>query len=101
LKEEVSGLTEQAEAKAQEILLVNQELIGVRNLYEKNLVPLSRLTQLERDAARLSGERGLLTATVAQTRGKISETELQIIQLDQNVRSDVAKELADIRAKMS
>jgi HlyD family secretion protein len=101
LKEEVSGLTEQAQAKAQEIELVTKELGGVRDLYEKSLVPISRLTALERDAARLTGERGLLTATGAQTRGKISEIELQIIQLDQNLRSDVAKELADIRAKMS
>jgi HlyD family secretion protein len=101
LKEEVSGLTEQADAKAQEIVLVNKELGGVRNLYQQNLVPLSRLTALERDAARLTGERGLLAATVAQTRGKISETELQIIQLDQDLRSKVAKDLADIRAKMS
>lgn len=101
LKEEVSGLTEQAGAKAQEIVLVNKELGGVRELYEKSLVPISRLTALERDAARLTGERGLLTATGAQTRGKISEIELQIIQLDQTMRSDVAKELADIRAKMA
>ncbi len=101
LKEEVSGLTEQAGAKAQEIVLVNKELGGVRELYDKSLVPISRLTALERDAARLTGERGLLGATGAQTRGKISEIELQIIQLDQNVRSEVAKELADIRAKMA
>src|SRR5262249_33978494 len=101
LKEEVAGLTEQSEAKAQEIVLVNKELGGVRELYEKNLVPISKLTALERDAARLSGERGLLNATGAQARGKISEIELQIIQLGQNLRSDVAKELADIRAKMA
>jgi membrane fusion protein, type I secretion system len=101
LKEEVAGLTEQAQAKAQEIVLVNKELGGVRELYEKNLVPISKLTALERDGARLTGERGLLNATNAQTRGKISEIELQIIQLGQNLRSDVAKELADIRAKMA
>lgn len=101
LKEEVSGLTEQAGAKAQEIELVKKELEGVRDLYEKKLIPISRLTALERDAARLTGERGLLSANAAQTRGKISEIELQIIQLDQNLRSDVAKELADNRAKTS
>jgi membrane fusion protein, type I secretion system len=101
LKEEVAGLTEQAQSKAQEIVLVNKELGGVRELYEKNLVPISKMTALERDAARLAGERGLLNATNAQTRGKISEIELQIIQLGQNLRSDVAKELADIRAKAS
>ncbi len=80
---------------------MKKELGGVRDLYEKNLVPITRLTALERDAARLTGERGLLDATAAQTRGKISEIELQIIQLDQNLRSEVAKELADIRAKMA
>ena len=101
LREEVSGLTEQAAAKAQEIEFVKKELGGVRDLYEKSLVPITRLTALERDAARLTGERGLLGATAAQTRGKISEVELQIIQLDQNLRSEVAKELADIRAKMA
>lgn len=101
LREEVSGLTEQAAAKAQEIELVKKELGGVRDLYDKALVPITRLTALERDAARLTGERGLLGATAAQTRGKISEVELQIIQLDQNLRSEVAKELADIRARMA
>ncbi len=101
LREEVSGLTEQAAAKAQEIEFVKKELGGVRDLYEKSLVPITRLTALERDAARLTGERGLLGASAAQTRGKISEVELQIIQLDQNLRSEVAKELADIRAKMA
>jgi HlyD family secretion protein len=100
LREEVAGLTEQAAAKAQEIEFVKKELGGVRDLYEKSLVPITRLTALERDAARLTGERGLLSATAAQARGKISEVELQIIQLDQNLRSEVAKELADIRAKM-
>jgi HlyD family secretion protein len=101
LKEEAGGLAEQAAAKKKEIELVHKELGGVRELFDKNLVPISRLTALERDAARLEGERGLLTAQGAQTKGKISEIELQIIQIDQNMRSDVAKELGDIRAKTS
>ena len=62
-------------------------------------VAITRLSALQRDAARLLGERGQLTASIAQAKGKISETELQILQIDQNFRSDVAKELADIRAK--
>jgi membrane fusion protein, type I secretion system len=59
------------------------------------------VTALERDGARLEGERGQLIATIAQGKGKISETELQIIQIDQNMRSEVSKELADIRAKIA
>ena len=101
LNEEVRGYTDQAGAKAKEIEFIQKELEGVRELWQKNLVPITRVTALERDGARLEGERGQLVATVAQGKGKVSETELQIIQLDQNLRSDVAKELADIRAKVA
>ena len=101
LNEEIKGVADQIEAKRQEIELIEKELVGVRELYEKNLVPVTRVNALDRDAARLRGERGALTARNAEARGKISEIELQIIQLGQNVRSDVAKDLADIRAKMA
>jgi HlyD family secretion protein len=101
LKEEVRGYTGQAAAKKKEIEFIQTELEGVRDLRAKNLISITRLTALERDAARLEGERGQLIATIAQGKGKISETELQIIQVDQNMRSDVAKELADIRAKIA
>ena len=101
LREEVRGYTEQAAAKGKEIEFIGRELEGVRDLFSKNLIPIARVTALERDAARLEGERGQLVATIAQGKGKISETELQIIQVDQTMRSDVAKELADIRAKIA
>jgi HlyD family secretion protein len=101
LNDEVRGYTEQAAAKKKEIEFIGKELEGVRDLWQKNLIPITRLTALERDGARLEGERGQLIAAIAQSKGKISETELQIIQVDQNIRSDVAKELADIRAKIA
>jgi HlyD family secretion protein len=101
LNDEITGLAEQTEAKAEEIKLVEQELEGVRQLWDQKLVPLARITALERDGARLKGERGQLVASTAQTKGKISELKLQILQIDQNLRSDVGKELADIRAKTS
>src|ERR1700730_4476803 len=62
---------------------------------------MTRLTALEREAACLQGERGSLLAASSQSKEKISETELQIIQLEQNLRSEVAKELSEIRAKSS
>jgi HlyD family secretion protein len=99
LTDEIKGLTEQTEAKVEEIRLVQDELSGVHDLWDKKLVPITRVTALERDAARLKGERGQLIAATAQARGKISELEVQTLQIDQNLRSDVAKELADIRAK--
>jgi membrane fusion protein, type I secretion system len=101
LGKEISGLTEQADAKEQEIALVNKELEGVKALWEKNLVQLTRLTALQRDAARLSGERGQLVASIAEAKGKIAEVELQVIQVDEDMRSDVAQKLSEDRAKLS
>ena len=73
----------------------------MQDLWDKKLVPLTRLVALERNQARLDGESGQLTASIAESRGRIAETELQIIQVDQDMRSDVARQLADIRAKIA
>ncbi|TXM66230.1 HlyD family type I secretion periplasmic adaptor subunit [Methylobacterium sp. WL12] len=101
LRQEIGGLTEQAAAKAKEVALIGTELTGVRDLYAKNLVPITRVTALERDAVRLSGERGQLVASTASARGKIAETELQILQIDGDMRTEVGKDLAEIRGKWS
>jgi HlyD family secretion protein len=99
LTEEIQGLVTQAEAKAKEIELIRQELVGVRELREKNLIPITRLITLEREAVRIEGERGQLLAASAQTKGKITETGLQILQIDQDLKSEVAKELREIQGK--
>jgi HlyD family secretion protein len=98
-REEVQGLTGQADAKRREIEFIERELAGVRELWEKNLIPLSRVTALEREAVRLDGERNQLIASAAQAKGRMTETELQIVQIDQQLRSDVAKELREIQGK--
>ncbi len=100
LREQISGLTAQQDAKSKEMSLIAQELQGVRDLWAKNLVQLSRLTSLEREDARLQGERGQLVAAAAEAKGKIVETELQILQIDQDFASDVAKELRETDSKI-
>jgi membrane fusion protein, type I secretion system len=100
LQEQITGLTAQQDAKAKEMALIQQELAGVRDLWQKNLVQLNRLTSLEREEARLQGERGQLIASAAETKGKITETQLQIIQVDQDLSSDVAKELRETDSKI-
>ena len=100
LQQEIAGIEAQQAAKGNEVVLIERELSGVRDLYAKNLVPITRLTQLEREAARLSGERAQLIAAGAQSGGKISEIGLQIIQIDQDLSSEVAKEMRDIDGKI-
>jgi len=67
----------------------------------RTLVSLARLKQLQRDQARLQGERGQLIADVARSRAKIAETQLQSLQLDQDFRTDVLKDLRETQAKIA
>jgi HlyD family secretion protein len=100
LQEEITGHAAQRNAKQKEVELIERELAGVRDLFNKNLIQINRLTQLEREATRLEGERGQLIATTAQSKGKINELELQIIQIDQDLSSEVAKEMREIDGKI-
>ena len=93
--EEIRGLSAQQAAKEAELELIKMELAGVTELYQKNFVSISRFTQLQRDQTRLQGERGQLISNIARARGKISETELQIIQVDQDFRTEVLKDLRE------
>ncbi|MGZ5909406.1 MAG: HlyD family type I secretion periplasmic adaptor subunit [Reyranella sp.] len=101
LRQQIQGNVEQEQAKTKEIDWIQQELAGVRGLWKQNLVPFSRVTTLERDGARLEGERGALIASIAQARGRIAETQLKIIQIDEDLRTEVGKDLAEIRGKKS
>jgi HlyD family secretion protein len=100
LKEQIEGLSAQGRSKEQEIALVQQELTGVKDLYDKHLVQISRLTTLERDSARLNGERAQFVAARAEAKGKISEIELQIIQIDRDMVSEVSKDLRETNDKI-
>ncbi|WP_454621573.1 HlyD family type I secretion periplasmic adaptor subunit [Bradyrhizobium cenepequi] len=100
LNEEIEGLRAQEVAKDKEIELVQKELVGVRQLFDQHLVQLTRLTTLERDAARLAGERAQYIAARAQAKGKITETELQIIQVDKDMLAEVSKDLRETNDKI-
>ncbi len=101
LHRQIEGTQAQEVAKGKELKLIAQELEGVRILWKQSLVPISRVTVLERDSARMEGERAALVAALAQSRGRIAELELKIHQIDQDLSTDVGKELAEIRAKKS
>jgi HlyD family secretion protein len=101
LLEQINGMGQQITAKEREIDLIGQELEGVRDLWQKKLVPITRVNALERDEARLNGERGTLVSEIAQSKGRITEIELQILQIGQDMRTEVGKDLAEIRSKLA
>jgi HlyD family secretion protein len=99
LNEEITGLDAQVDSKAKQLELIAGELTGVQDLYDKRLVPLARLTALQRENARIEGERGQLISAIAETKAKVGEAELQILRIDQDFRTDVVKELGEVKGK--
>jgi membrane fusion protein, type I secretion system len=99
LGEEISGLDAQIKSKADQLDLIAGELTGVQDLYDKRLVPLTRLTTLQRESARIDGERGQLQSSIAETKAKIGEAQLQIVRIDQDFRTEVVKELSEVQGK--
>lgn len=101
LNAQIAGLNEQEVAKRKEVDLIRIELDAVRKLWRSKLTSIDRVTALERDGVRVEGEHGQLVATIAQAKGQIAEVSLQIIQIDQDMRTEDAKEQREIEAKIA
>jgi HlyD family secretion protein len=99
LNETIAGHDIQQKTKLEEIELIDSEYQAVKTLFDKGMMTLDRVNALARGIARLRGERGQLMASIAEARGKIAETELQRLQVDQTFRSEVSQELRDLLAR--
>ncbi|ANP86806.1 HlyD family type I secretion periplasmic adaptor subunit [Rhizobium sp. 1AS11] len=101
LGEQVKGLVVQINATNDALGLIEQELEGIDTLYKKGLVTLQRLNTLKRARADLQGNSGQEIAAKAEAEGKAIEIDRQSIQLDEDRRSEIAKDLTDVEAQIA
>lgn len=99
-RQEIEGLGRERAAADRQLQLIDQELVGIRDLFTKNLVPITRLTALERERARLDGTVGRNTADIAKSENNIGEMRLQVQQLRQKFQEEVSTQILDIRQKL-
>jgi HlyD family secretion protein len=99
LGEEISGIQAQVISRDEQVRLLKLELGGLRDLFKNNLVPMTRIMPVEREAANMLGQKGQLVAQRAQTEGKISEIRVQLLQLDIDMQTETGKELRELQAK--
>jgi len=101
LERQIDGLKAQQAAEDQSVVLLDGDLVDVQALFTKKLVSKERLSNIKLDATRAHGESGRLAAAVAEAQARVSETELQILQLDEQRRSEVTSELRETEAKQT
>ena len=93
LNREIEGLIAQEEGKRREIALIAKELGSLEGLLNQGIISATKVYSLQRESASLNGDLGNLVSSIAQTRGKIAETELQILQIDADRSSEVSEQL--------
>jgi HlyD family type I secretion membrane fusion protein len=100
-KNEITGMSAQRDAKAGELKLIKKELVQIRGLFAKKLTTQSQVFAMEREEMRLAGEIGGFVAQIARAKGQISEINVQILAVDENVRAQAQRELRTVEAKLS
>jgi HlyD family secretion protein len=96
LEQQIRGYQAQINASNRQAALIQPELEGVRTLWEKKLVTINKVNQLERTAVDLDASVASLNANIAQARGRITEIRQQAIQLDQDSRSQAGAQLGEV-----
>jgi len=101
LREQIGGLVAQQDAKRREIALVADELADLRQLSSRDLVPRSRVIAREREAVRLDGEDGDLTARIAAARGRVAEIRMQVLQIEKEFQRTVLDEISELQTEIA
>ncbi len=98
---EADGIAAQIHAKRSEITLIADELNGLADLEAKQLVTTTKIAALKREKARLQGELGQYEASAAQSAGRKAETAIQLARLDQDLMTEIVKELREVQSKIA
>lgn len=101
LHQQIAGTRAQIAALERQRQLIEPERRGVKELWEKDLVTINRLNEMERTAADIDGRIAALSANIAQTRAQVTETQERKIQLGQSRRVEAGTELARVLAALN
>jgi HlyD family type I secretion membrane fusion protein len=98
---EIEGLRQERSGTTNQLKFVNEELIDVHYLFERQLTQKSRLMALEREKSRLEGLIGRSSADESKAQNGIGEDRLQIRQLRQKFQEDIAGSMLETRQKIN
>ncbi len=98
LREQLVAFGAQREATATRLAAIRAELEGVTQLLARGFATRTRLWELQRAEAELSGNLGQFQAQEAQTREAIAQAELELANMRLTRQQEVARELQDAQA---
>lgn len=94
---QIDGLSAQYDAQAKQLELILDELADLRKLLEKGLAQTSRVSSVEREAVRMQGSLGEITASKAEATGRMIEAGIGILRLGTLRREEAITRLRDLQ----
>jgi HlyD family secretion protein len=101
LKTEIEGIQIERISTEGQVKYINEELVSLRKLLARQLVPSNRVFSMERERTRLEGVIGKTISDMAKAQGAINEIHVQIAQLRQKFLEEVANSLLEVRQKIA
>ena len=99
LNQQIKGTEDMIGTKANLQKSYTDEIVELTDLLAKGFVDKQRLLEQQRKLNMLKSEVADHRSTITKTRLQINETQLQILQINKDFDSDVAKQLAEIQTK--
>lgn len=97
VQSQIVGIEAQEASLARQLELIEEELANQQSLLERGLTQAGTVLNLERNTASLSGQIGELAAQKAEAEARITETEIEILQLTTGRREEAITRLRDLR----
>jgi HlyD family secretion protein len=97
ISSQIEGIEAQQIALNEQLALIQRELADQQSLLDRGLAQAARVLGLQREQSRLSGQVGELTAQKAQAEGRITEIDIEILQLGSSRREEAISNLRDIQ----
>lgn len=99
IADQIRGIDAQQSALDEQMALLEQELADQQSLLDRGLAQASRVLSLQREAARMRGSIGELEANRAQASNRITELDVEILNLQSKRREEAITRLRDIRSQ--
>ncbi|AZD67754.1 membrane fusion protein, epimerase transport system [Pseudomonas chlororaphis] len=100
LHQQIKGLESMIAVKGQLEKSYRGEIGDLSEMLKQGFVDKQRLLEQDRKLGMLRSEVADHRSTIDRTRLQINETQLQILQVDKDFNSDVAKQLAEVQTKI-
>ena len=96
IKNKISGLKEELRAQKDIIQALQVEIQAKQNLFQEEYINKAKILELQRKLATRKGRRGSLKQSIAESKKKIEELRLKIVNLRNKYKEKAVTELAKV-----